>query len=287
MKQLIGIALLLISGATFSQDVQETYFDTRILNGHSVETLKKRVFQYRIEHRFGDMLPNWDASNLSQNFLGFDQAADIRFAFEYGITDDVMVGIGRSKGTGAPYRSLIDGFVKYRILRQNKAEKMPISLAIMGMSTLTYMKKVEDLSMIQSFPEFDHRLAYCTQVQVARKFGERFSLSVIPSYVHRNLVDVDDVNGFFSVGGAITYKVSKSFGILAEYYHNLHSSEVRTDNFNSLSAGVEFKTNGHIFKIVLTNSRGFNETQFIPYTFANWGDGQFRLGFSISRDYKL
>lgn len=287
MKVIYAAIFLMGSLAVNAQDVQETFNGTRILNGHSVETLKKRTLQFRIEHRFGDMLPGWDLNNIAQNWFGFDQASDIRFAFEYGITDKLMVGIGRSKGTGAPYRSLIDGFVKYRILTQNATKGMPVSLSAVATSTVTYMQKFEDLSMVQSFPEFSHRFAYSTQLNVARKFGERLSLALMPTYVHRNLVAQDDVNGLFSLGGAVNLKLSKEFGLIAEYYHNLYQGEGRQDNQNSLSAGFEWVTNGHNFKVVLTNSEGFNETQFIPYTYSDWTNGEFRLGFSITRNFGL
>ena len=95
-----------------AQDIQETFSGTRILNGHSIETLKKNVLQFRIEHRFGDMLPGWNASNITQNWLGFDQASDIRFAFEYGITDKLMIGLGRIKVREAAMRGDIPGLVK-------------------------------------------------------------------------------------------------------------------------------------------------------------------------------
>ena len=62
---------------------------------------------------------------------------------------------------------------------------------------------------------------------------------------------------------------------------------LRPNNYNSLSAGLEWMTNGHNFKIVLTNSRGFTESQFIPYTYSNWLNNEFRLGFSITRNFKI
>ena len=282
MKKLLIIGIL-FAGNIHAQEVMETFSGTRILNGHSTETLQKRVMQFRIEHRFGDVAGD---NGGVQQWFGFDQAADIRFAFEYGITDDLTVGIGRSKGTGAPYRSLLDGFAKYRILKQN-ASGMPLSLTFVGSSTFTYMTKSEDLTQIPSFPKVSHRFAYSTQLIAARKFGERLSIAVMPSYVHRNLVETDDVNGLFALGGAANFKIAKEFGLIAEYYHTFHSEDVRTTNYNSLSFGFEWITNGHNFKIVCTNARGFNETQFIPYTYSNWADGEFRLGFSITRNFKL
>jgi peptide methionine sulfoxide reductase MsrB len=35
------------------------------------------------------------------------------------------------------------------------------------------------------------------------------------------------------------------------------------------------------------DGRGFTESQFIPYTFSDWLEGEFRLGFSITRNFKL
>lgn len=285
---LFGICCLTSSLMAQTQNVQETFSGTRVINGHSVETLPKRTMQFRIEHRFGDAA---GTNGGVQQWFGFDQAADIRMAIEQGFSDKLMAGIGRSKGTGAPYRSLIDGFVKYRILNQVKKEQKgsPISMSVMGSATLSYMKKTDDLSLVSSFPEFSHRLAYSAQLLVARKFGERLSLQIMPTYVHRNLVDINDVNSIFSIGGALSFKLSKSFGLITEYYHVLNGQNVREGQGfkNSLGVAAEFATNGHIFKLNFTNSRGFNETQFIPYTYSDWLKGQFRLGFSITRNFKL
>lgn len=283
MKKLLLLFICALTPLAWSQEVQETFSGTRVINGHSTETLKSRVLQFRIEHRFGDMAG--DQGGVQQWF-GLDQAADIRFALEYGITDQLMVGIGRSKGTGVPYRSLIDGFAKYRILSQKK-EGMPVSLAVMGGATVTYMQKTSDLTQVTSFPEFAHRLAYSAQLLVARKFGERVSLQLMPTYVHRNYVDITDVNGLFAVGGALNVKITKSFGFVTEYYHALHDPSFRTTNTNSLGFALEWLTNGHNFRINVTNSRGFTESQFIPYTYSDWSKGQFRFGFSITRNFKL
>ncbi len=284
IKKYVLLGALMFSFSSFSQDVEETFSGTRILNGHSVETLKKRTLEFSISHRFGDIA---GTNGGIQQFFGFDQAADIRFAFEYGISDKLMIGIGRSKGTGRPYRSLVDGFVKYRLLTQNKEARMPFSLAVLGMSTVTYAKATSDLTQIQSYPDFAHRMAYSAQINIARKFGERLSLAIMPTYVHRNYVLTNDENGIFSLGGAAGFKFTKEMGMLVEYYHVFAQSGIRPDNFNSLSVGFEYMTNGHNFKLVLTNARGFNETQFIPATYSNWLDGEFRLGFSITRNFKL
>ena len=275
---------MLFIGHSFGQDVQETFNSTRIINGHSVETLKARILQFRVEHRFGDFA---GTNGGIQNMFGFDNAADVRFAFEYGLSDKLMIGFGRSKGSGTPYRSLLDGFVKYKLLTQNKEKGIPVSLSLIETASLTYMTASMDESQVAFFPEFVHRLAYSSQLNIARKFGERLSLAIMPTYVHRNYVDMDDQNGVFAIGSAFALRLSKEFSISTEYYHAFHQDGLRPNHKNSFGVAFEWLTNGHNFKINFTNSKGFGETQFIPCTYSNWLDGEFRIGFSITRDFKI
>ncbi len=259
----------------------ETFYSTRIINGHSVETLKKGTLEFRIEHKFGDLA----GTNGGVNTLyGLDNVADIRIAFEYGITDKLMVGLGRSRGTSLPYHSLLDGFVKYRLLRQEKG-KMPVSVAVVGSMFYSYMPASSLASDVAHFPKQAHRFAYSSQINIARKFGKRWSLAIMPTYVHRNYVAADDVNGLFSLGTAVNFAINSKISLAVEYYNNFQKENIREKYQNSLSIAVDWVTFGHNFKVFLTNSGGFGEVQFIPYTNSNWAKGQFRLGFCIARKY--
>jgi hypothetical protein len=272
-----------IEGPDEPEYVEDVFSSTRIINGHSTEMLEKKVLEYRIEHRFGDIAgPNGGA----QQMFGFDNSADIRMALEYGITDNINIGIGRSKGNGQPYRSLIDGYFKYRVLRQKK-NSMPISMALLGTASFTYMKASTDISQVSSFPNWQHRFAYCAQLNMSRKFGSWFSLSLSPTLVHRNYVASTDQNTLFALGGAMRFAIGKTMGVVVEYYHVFGDPNLRTTNYNSLGVAFEFVTFGHNFTINLTNSTGFGEAQFITNTYSNWLKGQFRLGFTIGRKFSL
>ncbi|MCC5924296.1 MAG: hypothetical protein JJT77_10950 [Crocinitomicaceae bacterium] len=289
---LVGFALAcsFISQYSFTQEneqstpnrVENTFYTSRIINGHSNEVLEKNTLEFRVEHKFGDMFGS--AGGIDQ-FFGLDNSADIRIAFEYGITDFAMVGLGRSKGAG-PYRGIIDGFIKSRILSQMDDNSMPLSLTFLGSGILSYVRASTDLSSITSYPDFSHRLAYAGQLIATRNFQDKLSLALMPTYVHRNLVQQDDQNMLFSLGGAFNYKINEKFGVLMEYYHNMNEEGLRTDYSNSLSGAVEWKTFGHVFSIYLSNARGFTEQQFIPYTTSQWREGQFRLGFAIVRTFE-
>ncbi|MEO8732976.1 MAG: DUF5777 family beta-barrel protein, partial [Flavobacteriales bacterium] len=83
-----------------------SFKSTRVINGQSLENLPKGVLDFRISHRFGFV------SNGIQDFFGLDQAS-FRLGFDYGLTDRLMIGIGRST-----YQKTVDGFFKYKLLRQ-------------------------------------------------------------------------------------------------------------------------------------------------------------------------
>lgn len=260
----------------------KTFSSTRIICGHSVETLPARTMEFRIEHRFGDM---FGSNGGAQNMFGFDNLADIRIALEYGVTKDLMIGLGRSKGTASPYRSLLDGFVKYRILRQGK--KSPISLTGIAGLTFTYMNASSDISQVNHFPKVSHRFAYFTQLNASRHFGEILSVAVMPTLVHSNYVAANDQNDLFAVGAAARVKLNGRFALIAEYYHTFASDGFRPNDIykRSLGLALEWYTFGHNFTINLTNAQGIGETQFVPYTTSDWLKGQFRLGFCVGRKF--
>lgn len=257
---------------------------TRIISAHSVETLPKGTMDFRIEHRFGDM---FGTNGGPQNMFGFDNLSDMRIALEYGVTDQLMVGFGRSKGTGAPYRSLLDGFVKFKVLQQG--ESSPVSVSLGAGTSFSYMTASDDISQVNHFPNWQHRFAYYTQLNMARAFGDRLSLAILPTLTHRNYVAANDQNGLFSLGSAMRIKLSGRFALIAEYFHSFAAKEWRPNELyrQSLGVALEWTTFGHNFTVNFTNASGLGETQFIPYTTEDWLKGQFRFGFCVSRKFEF
>jgi hypothetical protein len=264
-----------------SNEIEDTYLSTRIVNGHSIETLKKGTLEFRIEHKFGDAAGDLGGINT---LYGLDNATDIRFAFEYGLTNNLMIGAGRCRGAGNPYSALLDGFIKYRIVKQNKT-KIPVSITYVGTTSYSYMTASALATDVSFFPKWYHRMAYSSQLNIAKKIMNKLSLAVIPTIVYRNYVAADDQNLLFSLGSAINYAINSKVNVGIEYYSNFQEENQRSTYKNSLSIGVDWITFGHNFKVFLTNSAGFGETQFIPYTNTDWTKGQFRIGFCIGRKY--
>jgi hypothetical protein len=288
MKKILYLLLLLlpVTAAVKAQDVVNIFNSTRVINSHSTDVLWKKEMDIRITHRFGDMA----TSEAVHSFFGLDDAADIRIAVEYGLTNNLMIGLGRNKGAG-PQTELIDGFAKYAILKQTSDNKIPLSVTLLGTAVVTTMKRSPDSTSAVHFGDNSviNRLSYCSQLLIAKKFGSRFSLQLMPTYIHRNFVAFHDVNDLFSVGAAFRLRVTKVMSVIGEYFYNFSDTRVVNGKqyHNPLGLGFEFDSGGHLFMLNFTNSRSINETQFIPCTPSDFTKGEFRFGFTISRIIKF
>jgi len=285
-KVILFCLLFFIGNSLTAQDkVFETFKDTRVINTHSVEVLKHRNLDFRIGHRFGDLLGD---NGGWPTFYGLEIAQDVLFGFEYGVSDQLTIGLSRTKGSG-PLKQLINGTLKYRILHQSTGEKpMPVSLTVLGIGTFSTMQKSKDPDLINFFEETAHRLVYGGQILIARKFSSGFSLQLVPSYIHRNIVPFGDANGILSLGVATRIQMTKVFGLIVDATLPVSGSRPEgTGYYMPLGVGLEIDTGGHVFQINFTNATGISEADYIPYTTSNWGDNEFRLGFTISRIFNL
>lgn len=299
MKSFTPMAILLLFGCwcapLFAQDddatVYQTFKDTRVINVHSVETLARNRLDVRIVHRFGDLLGD---NGGWATFYGLENAADVMIGAEYGVTDALTVGLYRSKGAGltpqgdAGLRQLLNGILKQRILRQTE-DGIPFSMTFAGTTSMATSKRIEgNDDLILSFPRFFHRFAFNGQLVIARKVSPGFSIEVIPGYTHRNLVPFTSKNGIFSLGAATRLQLSRVFGLVADVTIPFAQEQTAANGYYpALGLGLEIETGGHVFQVNFTNATGIPETDFIPYTTSNWLDGEFRLGFTISRWFNL
>ena len=263
--------------------VLQSFKDTRVISTHSVETLPARKLDVRISHRFGDFAGDrggWP------NFYGLETAADVLIGADYGISDNLTVGLNRTKGVGI-FSRLINGSVKYRLLRQVRG-KNPISLAIVGEMSVTTLPRSSNPNSLLVFENFAHRFLYSSQVIIASVIGKKITLQLSPGIIHRNIVEDLDVNTFFNLGIQGKFQFNKGFAFIFDTTFIFRDTEeLAADFFIPLGFGFEFDTGGHVFQVNLTNSSALASTDFIPNTNSDWLDGEFRLGFTISRLFNL
>jgi hypothetical protein len=295
-KLFLSLAVLLSSSALFAQDMLDsigvtstekdyaiaTFKSTRLVNMHTIETVGPRTLDFRISHRFGAI------NSGSYNAWGLDGPANIRLGLEYSPDGKFMFGIGRSS-----LDKTVDGFLKYRLLRQ-ATNGSPIAITLFAGAYYTTLKDGNKIANgYDKYEKTSSRMSYCYEVMFARKFSPSFSLQIAPWMVHYNLVDLrTDKNDAYGLSGMFRLKFTKRAAITAEYglRMNKYTALVGTDKdtyFDSFSIGYELETGGHVFQIHFTNSMGVIENQFFPHTDTKWNNAGIRLGFNISRVFTL
>jgi hypothetical protein len=286
----LALILSLISFGIFAQDdlmniinqdstkeinyTTATFKSTRVMNGHSIERMVPGQLDVRISHRFGTL------NSGGYNFFGLDQS-NIHLGLEYGIFKWLMIGVGRSE-----FEKTYDGFAKFSILRQSSGAKvMPVSVSVVTSIALKTLKFADQTRTNY----FTSRLAYVTQILVARKINEAFSVQLTPSYLHRNLVATElDPNDIYALGAGARLKLSKRISLNGEYYYIANPKTYMSQQiYNPLSLGFDIETGGHVFQLFFTNSLGMTEKQFIGATTGQWKKGDIHFGFNISRVFTL
>ena len=276
--------------------VYATFKTYKLGNAQTIETVKKNNLDFRISHRFGNVYNMDNGTNAlneaAHSYFGFDNASDIRWSFDYGITDNLTIGVGRSR-----FKETYDGSIKWKLISQKEHFKVPVSVTLFADMGYTSVKpELLYAGAVKDFPTNDlHRFNYFTQLIIASKLTDWLSIEILPSYMHRNFIvqrvsdnGKEDVNGFFSLGVGGRIKLTKRMCLIGDYFYNFSPFyQNNTSLFNPLAFGFEIETGGHVFSMFFTNASALIENNFIPYTTDTWSKSQVKFGFCISRTFAL
>lgn len=288
--------------------VRATFNSSRLINLQTNETAGRNVLEFNIVHRFGNV------GGGGEQLWGLDNSSDIRIGFDYGITDRVMVGIGRSK-----QNQRIDGLVKARLLQQTHGKGSPLSLTLyanMAFDPAKNFKTTVGGETFELYPKASSRLSYVTQLIIARKFHPRFSFALLPTFMHRNYVGsyADDYyyeaptaagqpgryvvadNSSFALGMGARYRVSRTVTLTGDYmlpfsdYLNMQApfgspptGSAAPTYYHPMGLGVELEVGGHVFQINASNSEAILVNNLLQRSPTTFDAGGWRLGFCIVR----
>ena len=288
MKSLLALITILIIKPCLSQDsllsmlddsakynsassaVKGTFKAIHLINAQTVESPAKQDLNFIIMHRFGKL------NDGAYNFFGLDNAS-IRLGLDYGITDKLGIGIGRSS-----LEKTFDGYLKYRLLEQTDGQKkFPVTISLLAAANHMTLRS-------DTFVSAKNKTSFIAQVLIARKFSSALSLQISATYIHYNryplLRSAKEVFATM-IGGRL--KFTKRLSLTAEYNYLIPGMLDDVDLQNSLSLGFEIETGGHVFQLIFTNSGGMIESQYIGKTGGDWGDGDIFFGFNITRNFSF
>ena len=263
----------------------------KVLNTNTVELTLPKVLEFKVSHNFGDLAGS--AGGIKE-FFGLDNAADIRIGFQYGINQKTNVAIARYKGAG-PMGKTYELAFKYLLMQQmQNVRSKPVSLGLYINESVTTMREINDPDSESYLDgQFKNRLSTLLQVLIAKKMN-RVSLQLTPSLVHRNRVPAYDQNTIMALGIAMRLHLGGRYSLLFDYHHSFRKPETVTafksrgiKFYDPMGVGFEILTGGHVFHLNFTNATDLLENRFLSRTISSWGKGQFRWGFSVSRDFNM
>lgn len=257
--------------------VESAFKSLKIVNLESTKLVGKGDFYLVIAHRFDYINHGFD------DFFGIDNA-NTQIKFVYGFKDCLSVHIARSG-----FEEIIDAGIKYRLINQ---EKDGFPLTIVGFNSIAVNAEMKK----ENYPklEFKNRLSYVTQILISRKFTDKLSLEIAPTYFHENtLKDIVDENNNtispnpqnnnqFAIGMGGRYKFAKRWSFNIDYAAHLNRASQSTCK-NPLSIGVDLETGGHVFQMHFTNSRAMHEAGYLGKTSGSWSKSEIAFGFNLVR----
>ncbi|MDX1954938.1 MAG: DUF5777 family beta-barrel protein, partial [Chitinophagaceae bacterium] len=267
---------------------EQVFISQKLINAKTVETIRKGWLDFSVSHNFGDVAG--DAGGI-KNFFGLDNAADIRIAFQYGLTKNTNLIFSRSKGAGA-VNQLYEIGLKQVLMTQGGEKNHPFALSFFGNITVS-AKDVSGGGNVESdYDKFSDRLSQLAQLMIARKIGG-VSLQLSPTYLHTNYTLAGEQNDLFALGFAGRVPLGKKLFFIADYFHSFQSEATKTavkaaqslDLYNALGVGFEIVTPGHVFYLNFTNATNILENRFLPRTYTSWGNGEWRWGFTVARSF--
>ena len=246
--------------------VMATFKATRIVNAQSIEMPKPRILEFVILHRFGSM------ANGAYDLFGMDEAV-IRFDLEYGFSDRLSIGIGRSS-----LNKTYDIFSKLKIVDQRTGHRsFPISLVLFTKMEIETIMKDMDMQ---------DRYTYDIQFLLAKKLNRSLSLQLMPTFIHRNLVEThNDHHDLISLGIGGRIKMTRRTSINFDTFFPIGK---RGETYKQgWGIGYDIETGGHVFQLMVTNARGSFESEYIENASGAFEDLNLYLGFNISRAFYL
>ena len=257
--------------------VKNTFEGNYIIDNQTVMVPIKGTFEFDIQHRFGTIEHGW------KDLGGLFASANMLLGFSYVPVKDLQVGFGSTND-----RMQVDGNVKYALLKQTKNNKMPVSVTFFANSVMDTRAKSSSLPIVN----LQDRFSFFSQLIIARKITESFSVQVAPSYSYFNNVEgyYDDNkviqaktnNGHIAVSVAGKYKLTEGLSLIANYDQPITQHPMNNPNPN-ISMGLDMKTSGHDFQIFVGNYGYILPQNNNLYNHNDFSKSQFLIGFNISR----
>ena len=247
------------------QPVDELFWSHAIIVLPSTTQLGKGDLDFTIHHTFGPV-----SSGLNDLF-GLDLAANIRFGLDYGVTDQVMVGVGRSR-----FDKILDFRAKANLLQRD------------GWQVAGYYNAAAETT--EDGRDLADRMSYHGSVLIGKRVTDQLTIQLAPGFSRFVYAPDQDVfgqgiqtslNNHYSLGTAVRYEARENVSFIAEMITRV--GDVSGGTYNVGSFGVDLETGGHVFQMFFTSSQWITPQHAVAWSRTPMADGDFGWGFNVHR----
>jgi len=272
---LLGALMVLMTALDVSGQMQRTRSATQpadeLFWAHSIIILPSTTqlgagdLDFTIHHTFGPL------SSGIEDLFGLDLAANIRFGLDYGVTDKIMVGLGRSR-----FNKTVDARIKARLLEQD------------GWQVAGYYNAAAETT--EDGRDFADRMSYHGSLLVGRRISDDLVIQIAPGFSRFVFAPDQDVfgeghqisqNNHFSIGSAARYEWRDNVSLIGEMITRV--GDVSEGTYNVASVGMDLETGGHVFQMFVTSSQWITPQHAAAWSRTPISDGDFGWGFNVHR----
>lgn len=253
-----------LSGVGFAVPVaaQQIFRSTQSANLATTETLRPGNWLFEISHRFVPPI-----SDGADALWGFDGPALNRLGLSYIASDGLVFSVLRTN---------LDDNLELNgrwVFVDGAGEGVLVDVGVMaGAAWNTSPPNATGVDGKES--------QLYAQLIVDALLGERLAVGVVPTYLRNPRIRDVEADDAFSVGIHAQAYLTDALSLLGEW---IVSEERVGLEHDSGTFGLEARTRGHVFKVVVTNQVRMNPTQFLAGTPSPFDFDELRLGFNITR----
>jgi len=227
---------------------------TRLVNGATPYPVGARKIEVLFTHRFQESVQNGDSHDL----WGLDSGSDVGIGIGVGLTRKLDLSLYRA--------SFQEDFeIAGKLLIFEQAPRVPVTVAIRTGADLLRRPGVQDPGR----PFF--------QLLLARQIVPGVNLLLSPSWVR----DTPQLRNAFNVPVGLSFPLPRDYLVEVEAIPRNHSLDASRTAWH---AALSRQVGGHIFKIVLGNSRATTVDQMLGGdSAAGFQTRDVRLGFNLVR----
>ncbi len=236
---------------------------SRVIDLPAPVHLRKGAFEMQIQHRFLEGLPD----SRPGDAFGVDSGANINLGVNYGITNRFSLGVSRAR-----FNQIIAWTGTYEV---HTAKESFWKMSLVG--------------GVEGQRNFERQ--YSPYLQLATRFDYKgLTLYAVPTAIfhsrNRELVDAlrpvaidPDSNNTFSMGVGADIALNSRFSIVGEIVPRLAGFGGFDRHRPTVSTGIEIRTWGHVFSILVSSSRDFTPAEYA----VNPEQKEVSIGFNIYR----